>query len=94
MRAKQRAERDHIAQRRLVAATEKLTVALDLTADLVTAVQIQRGEPDVRAMLQREALANVLEEVAEKMVKYISKSSPPPKPQRSAGKKTGKKTQT
>ena len=71
MRVAQRAKRDHMAQGRLVAAAEKLAKELALPAELVKAVQVQRGEPEVRAMLQREALADLLEAVVGQVVPKV-----------------------
>ena len=56
-----------MATTKMVAAAEKLAGLFDLDPNLVTGIQTQRGDPPVRAMLQREAVANFLETLVKKV---------------------------
>lgn len=66
MRDATRAARDMNANTRLVVATETLAKRFELSAGFVEEVQTQSGDPQVRAMKQREAVANLLEALVEK----------------------------
>lgn len=66
MREATRAARDMNANTRLVAATETLAKRFELSAGFVEEVQTQSGDPQIRAMKQREAVANLLEALVEK----------------------------
>lgn len=63
MRIATRAARDHKAQARIVMAAETLAERFGLDMSLVEGLRVQRGDPATRAMLQREAVADLLESV-------------------------------
>jgi dsRNA-specific ribonuclease len=59
------AGRDMAATRRMVAAAEALARHFGLDAEVLERVQTQKGEPQLRQMLQREAVADLLEAIAD-----------------------------
>lgn len=61
MKLTQLAARDQEATNRLVAAAEKLAELQGLDPAVLERVKTQRGEPPVRMMLQREAVADLAE---------------------------------
>lgn len=63
MRIATRAARDHKAQARIVTAAERLAERFGLDMTMVNDLRVQRGDPATRAMLQREAVAVLLESV-------------------------------
>lgn len=65
MRLATRAARDHSAQSRILAAAEILADRFDLDLELPNRIQVQRGDPATRAMLEREAIADLLEAILE-----------------------------
>lgn len=62
------AKRSGLAQQRMLAAAEKLASEFGLDANMITALRVQSGDPDVRRMLEREAVADVLEALAQTTV--------------------------
>lgn len=61
MRTTIRAARDHSAQSRILAAATTLAERFGLSSELLQNIQVQRGDPAVRAMLEREAIADLLD---------------------------------
>jgi hypothetical protein len=61
MRVTIRAARDQGAQIRILAAASTLAERFGLSQELLQNIQVQRGDPAVRAMLEREAIADLLE---------------------------------
>ncbi len=61
MRVTIRAARDQSAQTRILAAATTLARRFGLSPELLQNIQVQRGDPAVRAMLEREAIADLLE---------------------------------
>lgn len=51
---------------KMVAAAEKLAERFGLEGDIMARVRTQRGDPQVRQMQQREAVAELLEALLEK----------------------------
>lgn len=80
------ASRDDAATKQIVAATEKLVAHFGLSEDVLTNVQTQRGTPPVRAMMQREAVASLLEAVVAALPPKADEQQPETaaKPRRSA----------
>jgi len=61
------AARDDAATKRIVAATEALVAHFGLDEAVLANVRTQRGTPPVRAMMQREAVAELLDAMVEKV---------------------------
>jgi hypothetical protein len=61
MRVTIRAARDQSAQTRILAAATTLAERFGLSPELLQNIQVQRGDPAVRAMLERESIADLLE---------------------------------
>jgi DNA uptake protein ComE-like DNA-binding protein len=61
MRLATLAARNDAAQKRIVVAAEQLAVRFGLGEEVLIPLQVQRGDPQTRAMLQREAVATLLE---------------------------------
>jgi hypothetical protein len=66
------AQRSATAQQRMLVAAETLAREFGLSDDLLVGLRVQTGDPEVRRMQEREAMAAVLDAV----VNYIV----PPKP--------------
>ncbi len=77
MRIATRAARDHNAQSRILAAANKLAehFGLTLNEEVFKALQAKRGDVATKAMLEREAIADLLEGLA-----YMAEPSKVPEP--------------
>lgn len=60
-------QRDGRAQQRILAAAEKLAQRLGTQPELLQRLRVQRGDPAVRAMQEREAIADLLEETVKRV---------------------------
>lgn len=66
--------RNEIAQNRLVAAGRVLAQALGLDGNLVEAVaRVQGSDPQIKALIQRERLADLLEAAATQAPEILAK---------------------
>lgn len=60
-------QRDGLAQRRMLAAAAELAKRLGAQPKLLERLRVQRGDPAVRAMQEREAIADLLEETVKRI---------------------------
>lgn len=60
-------QRDGLAQRRMLAAAAELAKRLGTQPKLLERLRVQRGDPAVRAMQEREAIADLLEETVKRI---------------------------
>lgn len=70
-------QRDGIAQQRILAAAAGLAERLGMPPRLMENLQVQRGDPATRAMQEREAVADLLEAVVERVEAIQGESLPP-----------------
>ena len=70
-------QRSGLAQQRMLAASEALAHHYGLDDTLLTGLRVQSGDPDVRRMQEREAIADVLEAVASHVCVPVSAETPP-----------------
>lgn len=60
-------KRNHSAHTRILKAAHALSEQFEIPADAVAALKVQEKDTEVRAMKEREAVANLLEAVAESL---------------------------